>query len=700
MRATRLSWALFGFTCACMTAYVALSTYPDLYLFSAQSISEGFPIIPIGVWLGGVLGALIIARYPYHRIGWLLAASAAGGALGYAASAYAYRALATPGFGPETVAHWAAWFSRFFAAEYALAFSGVLFLLVPDGRLLSRRWRPALWLLVGSYLLWAGVLLIGVSPQRVWPDRVEATPLADGLFDFSTLLLILVILAGAVCLVLRLRRSTGIQRQQMRWIVASAVLLAVALVVLIAYQLGVEPGQPWYISLLLYFGYTSLPVFTGIAILRYRLYDIDVIINHTVVLAALTAFVTVGYVAVVVVISEVLGSQGVREFWPSLVALVLVALAFQPLRLRVQRLADRLVYGDRAVPYEALADFSRRLAHSPAASDLLPPLAEAVARSVGAEYARIGLDIPGTAGVSSAWPSGSPDDRVSMEIEVRDRDEVLGRIAVSMSPRRGLRPAERRLLKDFAAQAGLAFRNLRLDAELRARVEQLARQSADLAASRRRLLAARDGERQRIAAVIEREVLSHLRPIPAAVTSVDAAEVGPAEITLGRLEAATGAGLDALREVTRGLFPVMLTRQGLVPALRAHFGRGGPAGALNVAPELASRRFAESTEAAAYFCGVALMRQLDADSGARLDLTMQDGCLALQAAGASRDRGVDAQSAVVDRVEAAGGRVSGRRDPDGRFYVRVEFPVPPDHFSDADAHTAVSRSVPNADLAM
>jgi signal transduction histidine kinase len=699
MRVSRLSWALFGLTCTAMAAYVALSAYPDLYLFSARSVADGFPIVPIGVWLGGVLGALILVRHPRHLIGWLLAVSAAGGALGFAANAYAYRALATPGFGPEAAAHWAAWLSRFFAAEYALAFYGALFLLAPDGRLLSRRWRPALWLLVGSCLLWAGVLLIGVSPSRVWPDRIEATPLADGLFDVGTLLVILVILAGAVCLVLRLRRSTGIQRQQMRWIMASAVLLAVSLLVLIGYQLGVRPGQPWYISALLYVGYTSLPVFTGMAVLRYRLYDIDLIINRAVVLGVLTAFVTVGYVAVVVVLGEALGSRVVGRLWPSLVALVVVALAFQPLRLRVQRFADRLVYGQRAAPYEALADFSRRLGHAPAPSDLLPPLAEAVARSVGAAFARVFLEVPGTAGLSAAWPVGAerPSD---VELDVRDRDEALGRIEVSMPPGRGLRTPERRLLEDFAAQAGLAFRNLRLDAELRARVEQLASQSADLAASRRRLLAARDDERQRIAAVIERAVLSHLRPIPVVVSSLDPADVDAAVQSLDRLAAATGAGLDALREVTRDLFPVILTRQGLASALRANFDRAGRPGVLSVAPALHGRRFPDQTEAAAYFCGVALIGRLAAaDGSARLALAMEEGRLVLRATGGAGGR-EDGQSAIVDRVEAAGGQVSGGRDPEGRLSVRVDFPVPADYVPAADAQAATSRSGPNADLAM
>jgi signal transduction histidine kinase len=468
-------------------------------------------------------------------------------------------------------------------------------------------------------------------------------------------------------------------------------------VALIGYQLGVAPGQPWYISLLLYVGYTSLPIFTGIAILRYRLYDIDVIINRAVVLAVLTAFVTVGYVAVVVALGEALGSRVVGRLWSSLVALVVVALAFQPLRLRVQRFADRLVYGRRAAPYEALADFSRRLAHSPASSDLLPRLAEAVARSVGAAYARVFLDVPGTSGLSAAWPvrAERPSD---VELEVRNRDEPLGRIEVSIPPGRRLRAPERRLLEDFAAQAGLAFHNLRLDAELRAQVEQLARQSADLSASRRRLLAARDDERQRTAAVIEREVLSHLRPIPAAVSALDPGDVDAAEQTLDRLEAATGAGLDALREVTRDLFPVMLTRQGLASALRAHLERGGRAGVLSVAPALHGQRFPDQTEAAAYFCGVALMGQLDAaDGSARLELAMEGGRLVLRATGAAGGR-EDGQSAIVDRVEAAGGRVAGGPDAEGRLRVHVEFPVPLDHAADAQA--AASRSVPNADLAM
>lgn len=688
MRAVRWSWALFGFTCLCLTTYVVLAAYPDLHLFSAASVAEGFPVIVLGVLLSGVLGALIVARHPHHRIGWLLNLGAAGGGVNFAVSAYAYRALAAPESGQAPLGHLAAWIAQFFGASYALALTCALFLLVPDGRLLSRRWRPVMALLIASYVLWIGVLLIGVPPRHVRPDGADLGPVAGGLLDISTLMLLVAIMASTVCLVLRLRRSVGVQRQQLRWIMASGVLLGLGVVVLLAYQIAAGPGEPWYVDLPLFLGYASLPVFTGIAVLRYRLYDIDVIINRAVVFAALTVFVTIGYVAVVVAIGLLLGGRVVGRFWPSLLALVLVALAFQPMRQRLLRWADRLVYGRRAAPYEALAAFSRRLGLSQRPADLLSALAEAVGGGVGAAQVRVTLEVPGTPGLSAAWPA-SADGAPDVELDVRDRGESLGRIAVSMPPGRGLRRAERRLLDDFVAQAGVAFRNLRLDADLRASVERLGRQSAELAASRRRLLAARDDERRRTAGIIEREVLSHLQPIPAAVESLEVADGAAAEQRLDRLEAATATALDALREVTRGLFPVLLTRHGLVPALRAHVGRLGRPDVLTAAPELDGRRFEPRIEAAVYFCAVALLSRPPA--AGRVDLAVENGSLVLEATMAAPDPVDLDRLAIVDRVEAAGGHLSI-----GQSTVRVEFP-PAGHLG-PDAQSAASRSVPNADL--
>ncbi|HEU4347721.1 MAG TPA: hypothetical protein VFR35_08030, partial [Actinoplanes sp.] len=152
-----------------------------------------------------------------------------------------------------------------------------------------------------------------------------------------------------------------------------------------------------------------------------------------------------------------------------------------------------------------------------------------------------------------------------------------------------------------------------------------------------------------------------------------------------------------LREVTRGLFPLILTRQGLVPALRAHLGRARPTDVLDVTPTLEDQRLDTSTEAAAYFCAVALLARLG-DTPARVGLALDGGCLVLQATGLAPEPGDVDVSAVVDRAEAAGGRITVERDPQGQVRVRIELPVPPAHVSDADAQTAASRSVPNADL--
>jgi hypothetical protein len=681
MRKVRHPWALCAFTCLCIATYAGLYLASDLALLRLAGVLEdGFPFVPLSVVLGAVLGALILSRYPDNRVGWLLSIGQAGTGLGFATSAYAYRVLAEHALGPPVSGHLAAWVSHLFGAGYAVPLTCALFLLVPDGRLLSRRWRPVMAVVILSYALYAGALIAGVPPQGtvVSLNGTPIGPLTEAFIVVSQLLWILGVLGAAAALVLRLRRSTGVQRQQLRWIMASAVSLALGAVVLTTYQVTVEPGQPWYAMLLLYLGYASVPVCTGIAVLRYRLYDIDLIVSRAFVLAALATFVTVGYVTVVVVIGAALGTRVELQFWPSLAALVLVALAFQPLRQRVLRLADRLVYGQRAAPYEALAGFSRRLGRSAATSELLPALAAAVARSVGAEHSRVSLEVAGAADASVTWPDDA--DRVpDFEVEVRDGDESLGRIAVTMPPGRRLRRVERRLLDDFAAQAGLAFRNLRLDAELRAQVEQVGRQSAELADSRRRLLAARDDERRRTAGIIQREVLSHLRPIPPSVASLDVTDTAAAERTLRRLEVATGAGLDALREVTQGLFPIVLTRRGLVPALHAHCARVGRPGVLSAVPDLHSQRFDERTEAAAYFCSVAVLRETEANVPARLALTMESGCLVLDATGTSRrsERQADERAAIVDRVEAVGGQVSYARGPEEQLAVRAVFPVEP-----------------------
>ncbi len=158
--------------------------------------------------------------------------------------------------------------------------------------------------------------------------------------------------------------SHGEQRQQVRLIALSAALIALGLICLVVVQVSNGGQQTWLASMPLYVAYFLLPILFAIAVLRYRMYDLDVIINRTVVLVAGTAFAALGYTLLVVTVGRMVEGR-TSGFWVSLLATALVALAFQPLRRSVVRLANRLAYGVRAQPYEALSDFSNRLAGHP-----------------------------------------------------------------------------------------------------------------------------------------------------------------------------------------------------------------------------------------------------------------------------------------------------------------------------------------------
>jgi len=198
------------------------------------------------------------------------------------------------------------------------------------------------------------------------------------------------IVLGAVALWSRLRTPTGDRRLQLLRIASSAVVLAITWLALWLTDIFLSP-TPWVFYVAVHLANIGVSVSVGVAILPYRLYDIDVILSRVIVLGVLAVFVTVGCVVVVVAIGWVLGAVKTSVnglFWPSIVAMALVAVAFQPLRRYVMLLADRLVYGEQAVPYEALADLSRRLADSPSQDQLPSRVAAAVGRGRGGTSGR------------------------------------------------------------------------------------------------------------------------------------------------------------------------------------------------------------------------------------------------------------------------------------------------------------------------
>src|SRR4029077_10512657 len=297
----------------------------------------------------------------------------------------------------------------------------------------------------------------------------------------------LMVFPACAAIVVRYRGATGEVRQQIRWLAFVGVVFTVELVVGIIVtalagdntKLGDLLGSiffaVWFLTLL-----GGIPIACGIAILKYRLYDLDVVVRKTVVFGLLAVFITVVYAAVVSGVGALIGGHDATL---SFVAAAVLALAFQPARERARRLADRLVYGQRATPYEILAAFSSRVGDAYDAGDVLPRMAQVLASGTGATSATGWLRVGAELQPIATFPEGAEPAR-DHAVDVVHQGTPLGELSVSMPPSDPFGPAKEKLIQDLAAQAGLVLRNVRLIEELRA--------------SRERLVAAQDEERRRI----------------------------------------------------------------------------------------------------------------------------------------------------------------------------------------------------------
>ena len=424
-------------------------------------------------------------------------------------------------------------------------------------------------------------------------------------FAAGILLVLAAVLASVTCLGIRLRRSQGQVRQQVRIVAVGAASVGLGLFVLLGNEAIHGGSQQSWSSLLLYASYAFLIACIAVAVLRYRLYDVELFISRGFVVAVAAGFAAAGYIGLVVGLGRAAGERS-GGFWASLVAMTVVALAFQPLRRAVVRLADRLAYGPRAAPYDALASFSRRIGRSPAPGAVLPAIAAAAGQAVAAERAVVRLTVDAGEDLVEVWPPGAavPDETTGQVVPVADEHGALGSIALDVPAGRDVRPFEQRMLEDIADQAAVAFRNVRLQVELAAQVKRLDERARALDASRRRLIDAADTERRRLESALAREVLPAMDSL-----RTDLAD-GPARVdeatAASYVERATSA-LEALRELTRGIYPTLLTRSGPVAALTSYADRNGRSDGAVIDPGVAASRYAERVEAAGYFCCVEML---------------------------------------------------------------------------------------------
>ena len=340
----------------------------------------------------------------------------------------------------------------------------------------------------------------------------------------------------------------------------------------------------------------AIPLIIGVAILRYRLYDIDLVIRKTVVAAVLAAFVVLAYIGIVVGVGTFVGGRDAENgSFLTVVAAGIVALLFQPLRARAGRLADRVVYGKRATPYQVLGTFGDQLAGSYSSEDVLPRIARVLAEGVGAERARVWLRVGDELRVVATWPSDAAAERADdFTTVVNHQGEELGALSVAVPANDPMNETKEELVGHLAGQAGLVLSNVRLTEELRAHLE-------DLRAAQKRLVTAQDAERKRLERNIhggaQQQLVALAVKLKLADTLVDR-DAAKAHAALTQLQADTTRTLEDLRDLARGIYPPLLADEGLAAALGAQARRA----AIPVDVEVAlDGRYPPEVEAAVYF---------------------------------------------------------------------------------------------------
>jgi signal transduction histidine kinase len=481
---------------------------------------------------------------------------------------------------------------------------------------------------------------------------------------------------AVAALVVKFRRADREGRQQIKVVaLAGAVIVAAVVAVPVATSAFLPQSNQGEPSPLYFAASIStialLPIAIAVAILRYGLYDIDLVLNRTLTYGALAVGITVIYVGVVVGVGSLIGRAGQANLVLSLAATALVAVAFQPLRNRAQRLANRLVYGDRATPYEVLSRFSERIAETVASDETLEEMARVLAQGTGATRAEVWLRAASSMQCAAKYPdTGEPPEPIAWNggaavqiggadavVPVSHKGEMLGALAVRKRKGETLTPIEQKLMADLAHQAGLALKNVGLAAALRQRLEELR-------ASRERLVTAQDVERRRLERNIHDGAQQNLVALKIKLTLArQISQKHPEKIgaLLEELSAEADETLNTLRELARGIYPPLLAEKGLPTALEAQ-GRRSP-----IPVELSTEgagRYRADLEAAIYFCCLEALQnaaKYSAASRVQIQLSQQNGSLvfAVKDDGRGYDaaqvkRGAGLQN-MVDRIEALGG---------------------------------------------
>jgi signal transduction histidine kinase len=370
------------------------------------------------------------------------------------------------------------------------------------------------------------------------------------------------------------------------------------------------------------------------------------------------------------------------------VVAAIVALAFQPIRTRLQRLANRLVYGRRATPYEVLTNLSRSMADISAGDELPDRMARALAEGTEADRAEVWLRVGDELRRAAAWPPGTgrPPSlhlngalpaipEAAESAPVRYQGEDLGVLAIVK--REPITPIDSRLVNDLAHEAGLALKNVRLTAELVERLDELA-------ASRQRLVKAQDAERRRLERDLHDGAQQHLVALKLKLGLAKrngATDPKQLQALIDELLGETDEAIETLRELARGIYPPVLADSGLKAALEAHIRRSPVPVEIKAGP---LQRYPAEMEAAVYFCCLEALQNAAKHAQAdRVVITLDEKDGRLEFAVTDDGRGADLARVrkgsgiqnMADRLAALGGSLEVESTPNGGTTVSGRLPI-------------------------